>query len=163
MRALWLENYKSCSPIVTNDVCVVTENPSKNEARIARQTVVPPNSESPVLVFWTMVRLQLIKSKFLARERKQVILTRRARKMSSFLPFFHLVTNVATKQLHLLKKMVITLFMESPTWQELPSRLSKPANDCCEVNVIYGPRKSGTSQNAKLQKRQEKRRGSIWI
>lgn len=122
------ENEKSKHPIGTKDVCTLTENPDKDEIRVAGQTVIPTRSESSVLFVSTMVGVRLIESKPLPRGKEQVIFARGAAKILSLIPFYVLAKNLSAKPAHLVKKTVIARGIESPTRREQFNGSSEPTN-----------------------------------
>lgn len=106
-------NDKPNNEIVTNDVCTLTESPSRNEIHIARQTVIPTRLESPVRVVSTIPAPSFIEPEPLSRGTEHVIVTTGVANIVSLVPSPVSVTSFLAKPVHLPKKMVFACGAES--------------------------------------------------
>lgn len=80
-------NESSTNSFASNDFCTVTENPSMNEILVERQTVIPPRSESSVVVVFTRAGLRLFELKPVIRGREWVFVAMVVPNVHPLVPF----------------------------------------------------------------------------
>lgn len=97
ISTLGYKNEKSINPIVTNDVCAVTENTNKGELCVAWQLVIKQRSKSSVLIVFTMAVLQLMQAKSKTPERKQIIVSGDVANLFPLVPLNVFVTSFSKK------------------------------------------------------------------